>query len=322
MKDIIFVGKLLFLRKLQRKTKRMRISQLKTGIILTMPFILLMGFSSCERINPSSSNREDVVTDIALVTTELASILEYFDEAADQTTGNGTPPFFETQNFSKETKIIPVDTSHYDGDGVEFLIDFGPTDTPFKPTQKCLDGRFRGGVVKITLETHYIENTSKSHIIVNSDRSFVVGTESKTLVVNELEVNVERKLRELLNFEVKNLEVDKNSLDFDGILTLEKISGINTPGIFGDHYLLNGSGSADVGDEEFKWEIRSPLKKKVEPGCDMIPVKGLFNITVEKSNQNVTNGDILVDFDPFENESCDRIVRIVTAGKTTDIVLE
>ncbi|MFM8995116.1 MAG: hypothetical protein ACKOI1_02605, partial [Bacteroidota bacterium] len=82
MKDIIFVGKLLFLRKLQRKTKRMRISQLKIGIILTMPFILLMGFSSCERINPSSSNREDVVTDIALVTTELASILEYFDEAA------------------------------------------------------------------------------------------------------------------------------------------------------------------------------------------------------------------------------------------------
>jgi len=300
----------------------MRISQLKMGIIFTMPFIFLMGFSSCERINHSSNNREEAVTDLALVTTELASILEYFDEAADQTTGKGTPSFFKTQNFSKETKIIPIDTIFFDGDGVEFLIDFGPTVTPFKPTQKCLDGRFRGGVVKITLETHYIENTSKSHIIVNGDRSFAVGTESKALVINELEVNVERKLRELLNFEVKNLEVDQNSLDFDGLLTLEKISGINTPGIFGDHYLLNGGGSAELGDEEFKWEIRSPLKKKVEPGCGMIPVKGLINITVEKSKRNVANGDILIDFDPFENESCDRIVRIVSAGKTTDVVLE
>jgi len=62
----------------------MRISQLKFGILLSMPFILLMGFSSCERINPNNSPREEVAGDLALVTTELGSILEYFDEAADQ----------------------------------------------------------------------------------------------------------------------------------------------------------------------------------------------------------------------------------------------
>lgn len=321
-KVIIFVCKLLFLRKLQPKPKRMRISQLKFGILLSMPFILLMGFSSCERINPNNSPREEVAGDLALVTTELGSILEYFDEAADQTTGKGAPAYFKTQSFSKETKILVLDSSYYDGDGVEFLIDFGPTATPLKPTQKCLDGRFRGGVVKVMLETHYIENTAKSHILVNDDNGFVVGTESKFLVISQLEVNIERKLRELLNFEVKNLEIDNKSLDFDGVLSMEKITGINTPGVFGDHYLLTGNGTAELGDEEFKWDIGAPLKKKVEPGCGMIPVQGLLNFTVEKSSKNITNSKIVVDFDPFENESCDRIVRIVNAGKQTDIVLE
>jgi hypothetical protein len=49
----------------------------------------------------------------------------------------------------------------------------------------------------------------------------------------------------------------------------------------------------------------------------MIPVKGLLNLTIEK-----TNRDILLDFDPFNNESCDRILRITNAGKATDIVLD
>jgi hypothetical protein len=31
---------------------------------------------------------------------------------------------------------------------------------------------------------------------------------------------------------------------------------------------------------------------------------------------------IAIDYDPFENESCDRIVRATVAGKSTDITLD
>lgn len=295
----------------------MRISHLKMGVIAALSLMSLIGLNSCERINHNTDAKEEVATDIALVTTELASIFEFFDESADQTTGKGVPPYLKLQNFSKETKIIVLDSTYYDGDAVEFLIDFGPTNIPLKPTQRCLDGRFRGGKIKVILETHYIENTAKSHVLVEDENGFVFGTESKTTTIDKLEVDVERKLKELMEYDVKHLEVGDKSLDFDGFITVEKITGVNTPGIFGDQYVINGKGSVEVKDDEFKWNVGAPLKKKVEPGCGMIPVKGLLNLNLERLNRNIT-----VDFDPFENESCDKIVRITNAGKMTDVVLE
>jgi hypothetical protein len=113
------------------------------------------------------------------------------------------------------------------------------------------------------------------------------------------------------------LEIDSRSLELDGSLTLEKIAGANTPGMIGDQYIMKGSGKVEMGEDDYLWEIGSPLKKKVEPGCGMIPVKGLLNLNIESLNRNV-----VVDFDPFDNESCDRIVRITNAGKVTDLEIK
>jgi hypothetical protein len=49
----------------------------------------------------------------------------------------------------------------------------------------------------------------------------------------------------------------------------------------------------------------------------MIPVRGLINLGSEKSKDQT-----VIDFDPFNNESCDRIVRITNAGIATDVVLD
>jgi hypothetical protein len=38
----------------------------------------------------------------------------------------------------------------------------------------------------------------------------------------------------------------------------------------------------------------------------------------DSDNSNTT----ILDYDPFENESCDRIVRVTIAGKSTDITLD
>jgi hypothetical protein len=317
VKPIIFVVKLLFLRKLQQIKIYMKIPQPKLSVLAILTVLMLFGMSSCERIHNNSDTREETAADFAMVITELGSILEFADESSDQTNGKGAPLFFNLQNFSKDTRIYIIDSTFYDGDPVEFTIDFGPNTQPLRPSQKCLDGRFRGGKVKVVLESHYIENTSKSHVLVENGSEFVFGTESKVFIVHHLEIDVERKMRELLSFNIKHLELDDKHMELEGTLTAEKITGITTPGVFGDHYQLGGDGKAEINDEEFKWNIGSPLIKKLEPGCGMIPVKGLLNLTIEK-----TNRDILLDFDPFNNESCDRILRITNAGKATDIVLD
>lgn len=314
---IIFVINLLFLRKLQTINMRMSISPKVAIAWILCPLLLIVGFSACENIHPNSENREDMATDFALVTTELTSVLEFADEVSDQTTGKGTPLGFQLQYFSKETHVVILDSTYYDGDGIEILLDFGPSVLPLKSTQKCIDGRFRGGKLKLLLESHYIENSAKSHILAVDDEPYIFGTESQTFTIDKLEIDVERKLRELLSFNVKKIELSNKSFELDAGITIEKITGINTQGIFGDHYLVKGEGHAEMNDEEFHWTINAPLLKKLEPGCGMIPVKGLINLGSEKSKDQT-----VIDFDPFNNESCDRIIRITNAGIATDVVLD
>jgi hypothetical protein len=295
----------------------MKIPQPKLSVLVSLSMLLLLSMSSCERINHNSDTREETAADFAMVMTEIGSIIEYAEESCDQTNGKGTPLYFKLQNFNKDTRITVLDSTFYDGDPVEFTIDFGPAAAPLQPSQKCLDGRFRGGVIKVVLESHYIENTAKSHILIEKGSPFVFGTESKVFTIDHLEMDVDRQMRELLSFSIKHLEMDDNHLELEGKLTTEKLSGLSTPGVFGDHYQLQGDGHLEIDDEDFQWNIGSPLIKKLEPGCGMIPVKGLLNLTIEK-----TNRDIVMDFDPFNNESCDRILRITNAGKMTDIVLD
>jgi hypothetical protein len=49
----------------------------------------------------------------------------------------------------------------------------------------------------------------------------------------------------------------------------------------------------------------------------MIPVLGEVLLENERTNKNIS-----LDFDPFKNESCDRIVRATIAGEMIDFVLE
>jgi hypothetical protein len=245
--------------------------------------------------------------------------MELVDEVSDQTTGKGTPSKFLLQNLSKEAHIIVIDSSYFDGDDIEFVIDFGPVVKPFKPTQKCLDGRFRAGKIHVRIKSHYIENSSESFVFTDANEEYWFGTDGKPSQILDLRMSITRDLRERLmyknvKFKVKQGEAES---EFEGNLVLEKIAGIQTPGIVGDQYLLTGQGQIEHRDDEFDWTIVAPLKKKIEPGCGMIPVLGEVLLENERTNKNIS-----LDFDPFKNESCDRIVRATIAGEMIDFVLE
>jgi len=294
-------------------------SQLKYAVITAFICVSVLMLGSCERINHNQDNNESSAQNYGLLQTELATIMELVDEVSDQTTGKGTPSKFLLQNLSKEAHIIVIDSSYFDGDDIEFVIDFGPVVKPFKPTQKCLDGRFRAGKIHVRIKSHYIENSSESFVFTDANEEYWFGTDGKPSQILDLRMSITRDLKERLmyknvKFKVKQGEVES---EFEGNLVLEKIAGIQTPGIMGDHYLLTGQGQIEHLDEEFDWRIVAPLKKKIEPGCGMIPVLGEVLLENERTNKNIS-----LDFDPFKNESCDRIVRAIIAGEMIDFVLE
>jgi hypothetical protein len=294
-------------------------SQLKYAVITAFICVSVLMLVSCERINHNQDNNESSAQNYGLLQTELATIMELVDEVSDQTTGKGTPSKFLLQNLSKEAHIIVIDSSYFDGDDIEFVIDFGPVVKPFKPTQKCLDGRFRAGKIHVRIKSHYIENSSESFVFTDANEEYWFGTDGKPSQILELRMSITRDLKERLmyknvKFKVKQGEVES---EFEGNLVLEKIAGIQTPGIMGDHYLLTGQGQIEHLDEEFDWRIVAPLKKKIEPGCGMIPVLGEVLLENERTNKNIS-----LDFDPFKNESCDRIVRATIAEEMIDFVLE
>lgn len=294
-------------------------SQQKKYLIALPIGLLLLLLGSCERINSNQNLNENFSKDFALAQTELATMMEFVDELSDQTTGKGTPQLFDLQFLSKATQIIVVDSTFFDGDDVEYIIDFGSTDMPFEANQKCLDGRFRAGRFHVTIKTHYIENTAQARVFLAGNERYIYGSDGSTSELKEFEVNLVRELREKLNLNNIEFKAVQNGeeIEIKGNLSIEKTTGINTPGIFGDHYLITGAGEADGKNNEFVWEIITPLKKKLEPGCGMIPVVGVIQLNNERSNRNAT-----LDFDPFENESCDKIVRVNTAGKVIDFVIE
>jgi hypothetical protein len=274
---------------------------------------------SCERINHNQDNNESSAKSYGLLQTELATIMELVDEVSDQTTGKGAPSKFSLQNLSKEAQIIVIDSSYFDGDDIEFVIDFGPVVKPFKPTQKCLDGRFRAGKVHIRIKSHYVENSSESFVFTDANEEYWFGTDGSPSQILDLSMSITRDLKERLIYKNIKFKVKQGGAEseFEGNLVLEKIAGIQTPGIVGDQYLLTGQGQIEHQDDEFDWTIVAPLKKKIEPGCGMIPVLGEVLLENERTNKNIS-----LDFDPFKNESCDRIVRATIAGEMIDFVLE
>ena len=91
----------------------------------------------------------------------------------------------------------------------------------------------------------------------------------------------------------------------------------SNPGVIGNKYQILGKGVIKESDDEQSWEIMQPLIKNVVPGCSGEYINGMLELKdSEKSSTTI------LDYDPFKNESCDRIVRVTIAGKITDITLD
>ncbi|MEY4543770.1 MAG: hypothetical protein RL411_1847 [Bacteroidota bacterium] len=286
--------------------------------LLALVFMLgLISMQSCERINEHKENGLQLATDFCVMQSELASIIEVADEMGDQTTGKGTPSKFVLGVFGKAASVKILDSTFFDGDGIEFEINFGPNKLPLAENQRGFDGKYRAGTMHIKIQSHYIENTAKLELKIDKSDNFWVGAnpnQPKNMAISCSTIRQDAKIHSLA---IESLDLfGQKTITLEGTVQLLKLTN-SKPGVIGNKYQILGKGELKESDDEQNWEIVQPLIKNVVPGCSGEYINGMLELKdSEKSSTTI------LDYDPFENESCDRIVRVTIAGKITDITLD
>ncbi len=287
--------------------------------LIVLVFTLgLIAMQSCEQINEHKENGLQVATDYCLMQSELASIIELADEMGDQTAGKGTPPKFMLEAFGKTTSVIISDSTYFDGDGIEFEINFGPNTLPLSENQRGYDGKYRAGKMHVKIQSHYQEKTSKLELEIDKSDNFWMGINPNQPRNIAIFCSIIRQDSKTHNVTIESLDFfGKNTITFKGSAQLIKLTSWN-PGVMGNKYQISGNGVLMESDhDELTWEVVQPLIKNVVPGCSSEYVNGM--VLLKESDKSTTT---TLDYDPFENESCDRIVRVTIAGKSTDITLD
>lgn len=286
--------------------------------LLALVFMLgLISMQSCERINEYKENGLQLATDFCVMQSELASIIEVADEMGDQTTGKGTPSKFVLGAFGKAASVKILDSTFFDGDAIEFEINFGPNKLPLSENQRGFDGKYRAGTMHIKIQSHYIENTAKLELKIDKSDNFCVGAnpnQPKNMAISCSTIRQDAKTHSLA---IESLDLfGQKIISIEGTVQLLKLTN-SKPGVIGNKYQILGKGELKESDDEQNWEIVQPLIKNVAPGCSGEYINGMLELKdSEKSSTTI------LDYDPFENESCDRIVRVTIAGKITDITLD
>lgn len=294
-------------------------------IVSISPFIvwvscLLFVCQSCERINKEKNENLEVAVQFAALQSELLSVVECVDEIADQSNGNGISSTVNTTFLGKNGLLELVDSTYQDGDGIEFFISFSDPSLPFSQAQKSMDGKYRAGKIWVKIVSHYQENTAIAEVKIDKEMRYSVGITTNNPREFVLSMTLVRVLKQTFDIKVGELSQIgiSDPVQLTGQCSMEKVVGITSPGILGDHYLFNGKGLISEADgHNFSWAIALPLLKKMEPGCAMACVKGVVGLNDDKDNKRIN-----IDYDPFENEACDRFVRATIAGKIIDFEIE
>lgn len=258
----------------------------------------------------------DAAEDNATIETEFSALFDLLDDVS------ATDP-----KLGKTGTILPsgatltyLDTSWIDGDGKEFLIDFGSLGTVNPKGMLCKDGKYRAGKVRITLSNPFVEVGSILDVQLSENDQYYSGDGEK---MTQLSGNftIIRTGQETLRMEVVN-GVAKTSDDREIQWTLvnrtiQRLKDAG-PGVWGDHFKIEGeaSGIGRNGDE-FTASITEPLIKKMEAGCASAFVKGRLTISINNGAKIIK-----VNYDPFNDEACDRVAEADINGKKTTFTVK
>lgn len=285
---------------------------IKNGLI-ALTFLSLV-LSACKKDTDDTGNLDTFKSaeDNSMMETEFAAI---FDAVEDIATG-------DTHVYKKSTTILPSgatvnfsDSTFLDGTGVAFCVDYGPLGSEIPHGILCKDGRYRAGSFCVTIDKRFKDKGAEATVTLGSDyyagdgETMVKYTGTKTIL--RLEDN---KYQIIVN------SATAKSVDIELTWTSNYIitKDIDIPGgILGDEYIVEGKANGvNREGKEFTVTITYPLRKRVEIGCASTFVEGTLEVI------NTASGNHLaIDYDPFINQACDKIVQVKVNGKKFQFVV-
>lgn len=282
------------------------------SVFLTYSIALMAGISvltvSCRKDTQDTLETIESAEDNSTAENEFTSLFDVADDFSSNDsrtrTGNTILPSGAVVNFS--------DSTFSDGDGVECTIDFGPLKSSTPKGILCNDGRYRAGVVHLSISKRYLQDSSVVEISAGDADNFYAGSDGVNLTKLTGTLKVTRTSASSLRIEVINARAinDKGTVSWQSVRNITKTLD-NGAGILGDQFEVTGQASGvNRNGEDFTVTIDVPLVKKVEMGCARTFVKGKITLTNASSGKTIK-----IDYDPFNDGRCDLTAKATINNK-------
>lgn len=277
-------------------------------LMLAIAVLATMGMVSCKK---DKLEVLETITSAEDNSTAESEFTAAFDLGNDVASSDGRLKKAGTSILPSGAVLTITDSLFTDGDGKEFSIDFGPLGTTAPLGKLCGDGRYRAGKINFTLSAPYLTVGSILTISITDNDKFFGGNGSQMTQISGTKV-ITRTQDNQFSVVVTNGKAtnDNGTVTWNASRTITRISDAG-PGLLGDVFEISGSASGtNRKGEAFTVTIDVPLKKKVEAGCAQTFIKGKLTL------KNTDSGkEIIIDYDPFNNEACDRVAKATINGK-------
>ena len=279
----------------------------------------LFSVNACSRINESVANENILIpTKASKNIKKLFSYLEVVEFINSTKSNSGLKrSTFDTLEKIINCKLLILDSLITDGNGFKYKVIF-PDKTENVPSAfRNYDGNYRFGSFTVDLNFNYREINAVSTVKIDSNSGCYIASSPEEFTQISGDFKFERIFTNKINLTISNCKfMNDNELpmNFKGAFVVSWSDGETTDGILNDFMAYNGSGEGSYMLEDFKWTTSLPLEKNLEYGCASNIVKGVLQI------ETVNFSKIFrVDFDPFNNKSCDPILKIYVLGKEYEI---
>lgn len=297
----------------------MKINRIINSItaLLLMQIVLL---NSCENINPQDDGKGITANHLELDSdNDFYSLIETALDVCEQIEGTGIPTTWNGLSLGKVYSMDAKDSVFYDGDEVRFELNFG-TITDANNAGGSIDQRFRYGRVEFRIDKYFKEIGAVAE--VKFDSPFCSSKDDEDLFTGELILT--RVSSNTVKVEIKSLKIwdeSNQEIEIEGALNYKCLSAISAEKVWGNEFEITGNLMVLFLKQNpialAKYEITKPLIRKLESGCNNSPVAGIIQCNFDNEALSAK-----VDYDPFENQACDDLVRVSTKDKVFDFIIE
>ncbi|MBN3035687.1 MAG: hypothetical protein JW861_08880 [Bacteroidales bacterium] len=252
--------------------------------------------------------------DNAMVETEFSALFDFAGDVAEMGGAAKSSPSMTEVEYTvlpSGALVVFTDSLWNDGDGLEFYIDFGELGNTPPRGLLCKDGRYRAGRVDATLSDHFYNTGSVLTITVPLANNYYVGDGTNMAHVSGTKT-VTRTDDSTFHVVVTGAQATGQSgtilWSADRYTSRTYDAG---PGIWGDEFTFWGTAEGtNINGVGFTATVieSDPLIKKLQLGCATTFVAGVVTI------QNNNGGTLILDYDPYNDQACDKVAQVTVNG--------